>query len=406
MKKKKGFVGIFALLCCCAFIFAGCTTPFSFINNQKNGVYEYTSSSYSENTTIETKDDATESEIAQSYIDISFTVCITRKVVTVEKNEKNETVKTTTSEDLYSYGSGFVVYSGGFILTNEHVVSYALGDPATIKIGNNEITTSYLIYVSQDGGTTKYPAKLLWENSQVDMAIIVCENFANLPSAKLKDRSVLCSSTEKLQLLERVITVGNQKTYYASATTGEITSTLPRVAVSDTNIYEHLIQHNAAINHGNSGGALIDTDGYVVGLNTLGDDDANSLFFAVPIYPAMVILDKVVENYITTKSATKEILLGISAYDSIRSSLINDGTEKFTEKGVKVDTVDSSCIINDLKKGDIIVGVVIETSKGILNFNVDDSDMLVYARMNMIYAQNATFKVKRGGVIVNLTINI
>lgn len=400
MKNKRSVLSIFALLCCCVFIFAGCTTPFSFITNKKPSSYSYNASAYAENIIIETKEDATPAEIAQNYIDISFTICIDKKVETINGEE------TTTKEELYSYGSGFIVHSGGFILTNYHVISDTLAEPVVTNIGSSQVITSYSISVSQDGGTTKFPAKLLWSNAQVDMAIIICENFASLPAAKLKDRSILCSEEEKLNILEEIITVGNQKSYYASATTGEITSDLLRVAVSGTNIYEHLIQHDAPINHGNSGGALIDMYGYVVGLNTLGDDDANSLFFAVPIYPAIVMLDKVVDNYLITGSTTSEITFGISGYDSIRSSLISDSTEKFTESGFKVVGVEETCIIDGIAVGDIIVGVEIQTEKGLINFDIEDNDTLLYARMNMSYAQNATFKVKRGGDIVILTINI
>ena len=301
--------------------------------------------------------------------------------------------------ELSSYGSGFVVHTGGFILTNYHVIEDVLADP--VSYGATKVY--YECYVSQDGGETYYPAEILWENSVFDMAIIICEEFASLPAAKLKDRTIYCSDEERIGLLEQVITVGNQKSYHASATIGNISSTILRVATSETNVYEHLIQHNASINHGNSGGALIDMDGNVIGLNTLGDDDANSLFFAVSIYPAIAVLDKVVENYYATGSKTEEIVLGFTGTDSVLDSM-SQTSVGFEGEGLYVTGVESSCLISGLQVGDVIVEVKIQTSDGTESFEVWDNNSFRYARLNLLYAQNATFKVNRGGNIVELAI--
>ena len=204
-------------------------------------------------------------------------------------------------------------------------------------------------------------------------------------------------------LIAGITDVGNQKSYHASATIGNISSTILRVATSETNVYEHLIQHNASINHGNSGGALIDMDGNVIGLNTLGDDDANSLFFAVSIYPAIAVLDKVVENYYATGSKTEEIVLGFTGTDSVLDSM-SQTSVGFEGEGLYVTGVESSCLISGLQVGDVVVEVKIQTSDGTESFEVWDNNSFRYARLNLLYAQNATFKVNRGGNIVELAI--
>ena len=388
--KKGRVLSIFALLICCIFAFSGCGTLGSTSSISTGGNSQYVSQ-YQENQPITVEEGSTAAEIAQKYIDVSFTVLI-YQVTEVNGGSSK-------SMELSSYGSGFVVHTGGFILTNYHVIEDVLADP--VSYGATKVY--YECYVSQDGGETYYPAEILWENSVFDMAIIICEEFASLPAAKLKDRTIYCSDEERIGLLEQVITVGNQKSYHASATIGNISSTILRVATSETNVYEHLIQHNASINHGNSGGALIDMDGNVIGLNTLGDDDANSLFFAVSIYPAIAVLDKVVENYYATGSKTEEIVLGFTGTDSVLDSM-SQTSVGFEGEGLYVTGVESSCLISGLQVGDVIVEVKIQTSDGTESFEVWDNNSFRYARLNLLYAQNATFKVNRGGNIVELAI--
>lgn len=388
--KKGRVLSIFALLICCIFAFSGCGMLGSTSSISTGGNSQYVSQ-YQENQPITVEEGSSAAEIAQKYIDVSFTVLI-YQVTEVNGGSSK-------SMELSSYGSGFVVHTGGFILTNYHVIEDVLADP--VSYGATKVY--YECYVSQDGGETYYPAEILWENSVFDMAIIICEEFASLPAAKLKDRTIYCSDEERIGLLEQVITVGNQKSYHASATIGNISSTILRVATSETNVYEHLIQHNASINHGNSGGALIDMDGNVIGLNTLGDDDANSLFFAVSIYPAIAVLDKVVENYYATGSKTEEIVLGFTGTDSVLDSM-SQTSVGFEGEGLYVTGVESSCLISGLKVGDVIVEVKIQASDGTETFEVWDNNSFRYARLNLLYAQNATFKVNRGGNIVELAI--
>lgn len=388
--KKGRVLSIFALLICCIFAFSGCGTLGLTSSISTGGNSQYVSQ-YQENQPITVEEGSSAAEIAQKYIDISFTVLI-YQVTEVNGGSSK-------SMELSSYGSGFVVHTGGFILTNYHVIEDVLADP--VSYGATKVY--YECYVSQDGGETYYPAEILWENSVFDMAIIICEEFASLLAAKLKDRTIYCSDEERIGLLEQVITVGNQKSYHASATIGNISSTILRVATSETNVYEHLIQHNASINHGNSGGALIDMDGNVIGLNTLGDDDANSLFFAVSIYPAIAVLDKVVENYYATGSKTEEIVLGFTGTDSVLDSM-SQTSVGFEREGLYVTGVESSCLISGLQVGDVIVEVKIQASDGTETFEVWDNNSFRYARLNLLYAQNATFKVNRGGNIVELAI--
>lgn len=408
MKKTIRNLCLAIMLCVCIFAFAGCSNPFAFLFDAEGSAPPAVVEPGG-NTTVLPEDNEgnanetdalTAAEIAESYLDITFTVCITEVIETTTTT--NGESSTTTEENLSSYGSGFIARAGGYIVTNHHCIESVLNDPVE-KTTTNTLTkvvtttkTYYKAYVSQDNGKTMYPVTILWQNSTIDAAIVMCEEdfIKEMPAAKLKDRTIFCDESEKIQLLEEVVTIGNQKAYNNSATFGYISSTELRLAASGNNIYEHLIQHHAPINHGNSGGALVDMDGNVIGLNTLGDDTANSLFFAVSIYPVIAVLDKVVENYEFYGLPTTELTLGISARDSIMDEVSSDpvGLEK---DGMYVLETTPACIVEGLVKGDVIVGVKMITAEGEKEFEIWDSHSLFYARINLLYAQSASFIVER-----------
>jgi S1-C subfamily serine protease len=253
-------------MCFCLVLFTGCTYSLPYSSKVSRYTSDITQTEQSfvfEQSDLEGLSDKAKAQlIAEKYISISFTVLIYQ----VTKTNTNGQI--TTTEKQYSFGSGFIVHTGGYILTNNHVIDYLKETPTITTSGPTTTEISYKCYVSQDGADTIYEAELLWSNDIFDMGIIVCDHFADLAAAVLKDRTVFCSDQDRINILEDVITVGTQSDleYYATATTGEITSNLLRVAVSDSNLYEYLIQHDAAINHGNSGGALIDMEGNVIGL--------------------------------------------------------------------------------------------------------------------------------------------
>ena len=130
MKKTKIF-SIFALLVCCILIFTGCNLSFSGNGGGSSSSKYYSSKKYLENETLTVENQMSASEIAQSYIDISFTVEIYQVVETTSNG------KTTTAENLASYGSGFIVHKGGFILTNYHVIENAKTLTCTLADNTN-----------------------------------------------------------------------------------------------------------------------------------------------------------------------------------------------------------------------------------------------------------------------------
>ena len=228
----------------------------------------------------------------------------------------------------------------------------------------------------------------MWSDSTLDLAIIQCQN-GNIPYAKMEDRVV--SSQNRLKMLEKIITIGTPVDFSLqnSCSVGYV-SGLERCSYSDSNIYETLIQHTAPISHGNSGGPLFDMKGNLVGLNTLGANEGNSIFFSVPIYPIMIILDRVVslnENAIPQYYVTPTI--GISLTDYLIADVQN---EEITEKGVHVTAINSGGAIGNLLKGDIIIKATFNN----VEYTIQNRNDLLFAILNCNKNDTIQFTIKRG----------
>src|SRR5258705_5438492 len=173
-------------------------------------------------------------------------------------------------ERVLGLGSGVIVDASGLILTNEHVVRDA-----------EQIT------VTLPGGR-QLPGKLLGSTSIYDLAVLKVDG-GNLPVA-------LLGSSDQLVVGEWAIAIGNPFGYLLNDTQPTVTAGVISATRRDikseatgTGVYKDMIQTDAAINPGNSGGPLINTDGEVVGSNTVifpHSGGALSIGFEIP--PHMV----------------------------------------------------------------------------------------------------------------------
>jgi S1-C subfamily serine protease len=180
-----------------------------------------------------------------------------------------------TGEDVSYGGSGVVVDAHGYIVTNNHVVYDYAHEP-------NKFVMSVIF---NDG--TKVPANLVGRDPKTDVAVIKVDNVDNLTVARL-------GNSDKLTVGDQVIAVGAPLGLRNTVTHGIISALHRPVAASeegaggtDTDAVLDGIQTDASINHGNSGGALINMDAEVIGINTLvespGDLGSIGLNFAIPI---------------------------------------------------------------------------------------------------------------------------
>ena len=162
------------------------------------------------------------------------------------------------------YGTGFVLESGGLIVSNNHVVS--------------DTGLSYWVILA-DG--SEYPATILDLDKYDDVALLKI-NANNLTPAKLGDSS-------GLETGQTVFAIGNSLgEYQYTVSRGVVSATNRSVDESDdsgitTGRLHNLIQTDAAINPGNSGGPLVDLNGEVVGMDTLIDTGGSGLGFAVSV---------------------------------------------------------------------------------------------------------------------------
>jgi serine protease Do len=165
-------------------------------------------------------------------------------------------------------GSGFIIRSDGYILTNEHVVR----DAQSLKV------TLF--------GGKKYDGRVIGTDPQTDLAVVKIDG-KNLPAVEMGD-------SNKLEPGEWVVAIGNPYGFHDTVTAG-IISALGR-SLENPNKSGNLIQTDAAINPGNSGGPLVDLNGKVIGINEAIIANAQGLGFAIPINLAKNIAEELIKK--------------------------------------------------------------------------------------------------------------
>jgi len=176
-------------------------------------------------------------------------------------------------------GSGIIISSDGYILTNNHVVAGAQKIKVRLKDGRD------------------FDARLIGRDAITEVAVIKID-AKNLPAAKLGDSG-------NLRVGDWAIAIGNPLGRFEnSVTVGVISATGRNEVVGDGKVLKGLIQTDAAINPGNSGGALVNIDGKVIGINTMiastggmmGTAGNIGIGFAIPINSARIVAKQLVEN--------------------------------------------------------------------------------------------------------------
>lgn len=187
-------------------------------------------------------------------------------------------------------GSGVIISEDGYILTNNHIINSS-SSSSYYEVGKaNKIT----VYLYND--ETEYEGTIVGTDEQTDLAVIKIDK-TGLTAAELGD-------SDSVQVGEFAMAIGNPLGMQSSVSSGTI-SAVNRSVTSDNVTYK-LIQTDAAINSGNSGGALVNSQGQVIGINTLkmSGSGIEGMGFAIPInstkdiYSQLIQYNKVKRPYI------------------------------------------------------------------------------------------------------------
>lgn len=280
-------------------------------------------------------------------------------------------------------GSGIIISDDGYILTNNHIVDTSSSN----SNGYNSyysVSESNKVTVTLYGDSTEYEATIVGTDSQTDLAVIKIDKTGLTP-AELGD-------SDKVQVGEFAMAIGNPLGLDTSVTCGVISATNREITDSDNKTYT-LIQTDAAINSGNSGGALVNADGKVIGLNTLkiSSTGVEGMGFAIPINSTIDIYQQLIEY-----NKVKRPYIGISGVD------LDEKTASANKlvQGIYVKSIDefSAAEKAGVKIGDVIVGADGKEIKTMdeLN-NIKNSHQI---------GDTLTLKVNRNGKELDLTVTL
>lgn len=228
----------------------------------------------------------------------------------------------------YGQGSGIIMSSDGYILTNAHVV---LNSDLALKVR------------TKDG--EEYNAKIIGSDLRSDIAVIKIE-ASGLPAAQFGDSDAVMPG-------EQVVAIGTPAGFEGSVTAGVVSGVDRMIKVESTNIDMSCIQIDAAINPGNSGGALLNMWGQVIGMTSsrLDIGEFSNIGFAIEISAAQPIIEQLIEN----GRVLGRPRVGISFYE------ISDTIAELygTPAGLEIAEISEDCDIanTELQVGDYIVEI-------------------------------------------------
>ncbi len=217
-------------------------------------------------------------------------------------------------------GSGVIISEDGYILTNNHVIDSS-SSSSYYEVGDASKITVYLY-----NDDTPYEAKIIGTDEQTDLAVIKIDK-TGLTAAELGD-------SDTVQVGEWCMSIGNPLGMRSTVCQGSISALDREITDSDGKTY-NVLQTDAAINEGNSGGALVNSKGQVIGINTLkaSGEGVEGLGFAIPI------------------NDTKDIYSDLIQYSKVKRPYIGITGSDITEDTVKANPT------FDLKVGAYVRGV-------------------------------------------------
>ena len=279
-------------------------------------------------------------------------------------------------------GSGIIISEDGYILTNNHVVSSSSSSSSNSSY--YQVSEASKLTVTLFNDDTEYEAKIVGKDEQTDLAVIKIEK-SGLSKAEFAD-------SDSIKVGEFAMAVGNPIGMQSSVTCGIVSAVNRQVTDSDGKQYT-LIQTDAAINSGNSGGALVNSEGKVIGINTLklSGTGIEGMGFAIPINSTTDITSQLIQY-----SKVKRPYIGITGID------LNEETAKTYNlvTGVYVKSVED---FSSGEKAGIKAGDVIIEADGTKISSMDDLNKIKNSHK---IGDEMKIKVNRNGQEKDLTITL
>ncbi len=227
-------------------------------------------------------------------------------------------------------GSGVILTEDGYILTNSHVVSDGKAQEVSILFSDGEEAS----------------AELLWYDSTLDLAILKADRSGLTPME--------IGSSESVQVGDKAIAIGNPLglELQSTLTSGYISGLNRSITFENGNTMDGLMQTDAAINSGNSGGALLNASGQLIGINTAKNSVAEGIGFAIPIDTAKPVIDSIIAS-----GSFKTPILGFQGYDYATFKRMNQITDGPDEGAIVMDVVPGTPAAQQLQRYDVIIAI-------------------------------------------------
>ncbi|MDO5026567.1 MAG: trypsin-like peptidase domain-containing protein [Tissierellia bacterium] len=263
-------------------------------------------------------------------------------------------------------GSGVIVSQDGYILTNAHVVADA----------DKEDGANVLFY-----DNSKANARILFVDQTLDLAVIKVDRTDLTP--------IEMGDSELVQVGDKAIAIGNPVglNLQSTLTSGYISGINRSIQMQDSSVLDGLFQTDAAINSGNSGGALLNKNGQLIGINTAKVQSTDGIGFAIPINVAKPIIDSFIEE-----GSFEAVQLGIRGVNlDVYQQYAGDGDRFLDKKGVVIIDVamNGNAQKAGLKSKDLIMEIKGEP--------IESMNKLKQVLLTISKGESADVKVLRNG---------